>query len=147
MLDALGRTHKHNPRRLAEETRRLMEREKVSPLPVAGCVGGLIQLPVFIALYGAVRDVAVIGVRFLWVRDLSRPDIALAAAATLFTVAATASGPSAPMPNRAIILIMSGVVTAVALSKLAAGVGLYCGLSSLFGAVQGVVHRRTAPAA
>ena len=64
-----------------------------------------------------------IGGRFLWVRDLSRSDIALAAVATLFTVAATASGPSGPMANRAIILIMSGVATAVALSKLAEGVG------------------------
>jgi membrane protein insertase Oxa1/YidC/SpoIIIJ len=47
-----------------------------------------------------------------------------------------------------VVLLMSAVLTAVALSKMAAGVGLYWGLSSLIGAAQGLVvqrrHRRIA---
>src|SRR5262245_62111908 len=35
-LDALKRTFERNPRRLAEETRRVMAREGVSPLSAAG---------------------------------------------------------------------------------------------------------------
>jgi len=146
-LDALRQRYERNPKRLAEETRRLMAREGVSPISVGGCIGALVQIPVFVALYSAVRQVAAIGGRFLWVRDISRPDVVVASLAMLFTVAATASGSSGPAPNRTIILIISGVVTAVALSKMAAGVGLYWGLSSLFGAVQGfVVQRRAVPA-
>jgi YidC/Oxa1 family membrane protein insertase len=146
-LDALRRRYQRNPKRLAEETRRLMAREGVSPMSVGGCIGALVQIPVFVALYAAVREVATIGGRFLWVRDISRPDVVVASVAILFTVAATASGSSGPAPNRAIVLIISGVVTAVALSKMAAGVGLYWALSSLFGAVQGfVVQRRAVPA-
>jgi YidC/Oxa1 family membrane protein insertase len=146
-LDALRRRYQRNPKRLAEETRRLMAREGVSPISAGGCIGALVQIPVFVALYAAVREVATIGGRFLWVRDISRPDVVVASLAILFTVAATASGSSGPAPNRAIVLIISGVVPAVALSKMAAGVGLYWGLSSLFGAVQGfVVQRRAVPA-
>jgi YidC/Oxa1 family membrane protein insertase len=146
-LDALRRRYPRNPKRLAEETRRLMAREGVSPISAGGCIGALVQIPVFVALYAAVREVATIGGRFLWVRDLSRPDVVVASLAILFTVAATASGSSGPAPNRAVVLIISGVVTAVALSKMAAGVGLYWGLSSLFGAVQGfVAQRRVVPA-
>jgi YidC/Oxa1 family membrane protein insertase len=146
-LDALRRKYQRNPKRLAEETRRLMAREGVSPMSAGGCIGALVQIPVFVALYSAVRQVAAIGGRFLWVRDISRPDVVVASLAILFTVAATASGSSGPAPNRAIVLVISGVVTAVALSKMAAGVGLYWGLSSLFGAVQGfVVQRRAVPA-
>ena len=146
-LDALRRRYQRNPKRLAEETRRLMAREGVSPISAGGCIGALVQIPVFVALYAAVREVATIGGRFLWVRDISRPDVVVASLAILFTVAATASGSSGPAPNRAIVLIISGVVTAVALSKMAAGVGLYWALSSLFGAVQGfVVQRRAVPA-
>jgi YidC/Oxa1 family membrane protein insertase len=146
-LDALRRRYQRNPKRLAEETRRLMAREGVSPISVGGCIGALVQIPVFVALYAAVREVAAIGGRFLWIRDISRPDAVVASLAILCTVAATASGSSGPAPNRAIILIISGVVTAVALSKMAAGVGLYWGLSSVFGAVQGfVVQRRVVPA-
>ena len=146
-LDALRRRYQRNPKRLAEETRRLMAREGVSPISAGGCIGALVQIPVFVALYAAVREVATIGGRFLWVRDISRPDVVVASLAILFTVAATAGGSSGPAPNRAIVLIISGVVTAVALSKMAAGVGLYWALSSLFGAVQGfVVQRRAVPA-
>ena len=147
-IDALRRTHRRTPRRLADETRRVMAREGVSPLSAAGAIGALIQIPVFLALYGAVRQVASIGGRFLWVRDISRPDVVVGVLATLLTLAATASGLSGPAPNRTIILFMSAVVTAVALSKMAAGVGLYWGISSLIGAAQGwLVQRRVQPAA
>jgi YidC/Oxa1 family membrane protein insertase len=146
-LDALRRRYQRNPKRLAEGTRRLMAREGVSPISAGGCIGALIQIPVFVALYAAVRQVATIGGRFLWVRDIPRPDVAVASLAILFTVAATASGSSGPAPKRAIVLIISGVVTAMALSKMAAGVGLYWRLSSLFGAVQGFVVQRRAQAA
>jgi YidC/Oxa1 family membrane protein insertase len=147
-LDALRRKYRRDPKRLAEETRRVMAREKVSPLSAAGCIGSLAQIPVFLALYAAVRDVAAIGGRFLWVRDISRPDFLIAALATLFTVAASATGSAGPSPNRSIVLLVSGLVTAIALSKMAAGIGLYWGLSSLCGAVQGfVVQRRVGTAA
>jgi YidC/Oxa1 family membrane protein insertase len=142
-LDALRRKYQRNPRRLAEETRRVMAREGVSPVSVGGCIGAIAQIPVFVALYAAVRQVAAIGGRFLWIRDISRPDVVVAALATLCTVAATASGSTGPA-NRSIILRMSGVLAAVALSKMAAGVGLYWGLSSLFGTVQGFVIQRRA---
>jgi len=64
------------------------------------------------------------------------------AVATLLTVAATASGSSGPAPNRAVVLLISAMVAAVALSKMAAGIGLYWGLSSLLGTAQGLVVRR-----
>jgi YidC/Oxa1 family membrane protein insertase len=142
MLDALRRSHQQNPRRLAEETRRLMEREGVSPLPVAGCLGGLVQLPVFIALYAAIRDLSTIGGRFLWVRDLARPDLLVALVATALTVAASATGPTPSPANRNVLLVVTALVTALALSKMAAGVGLYWSLSSLFGVAQGWLVQR-----
>jgi YidC/Oxa1 family membrane protein insertase len=143
-IDALRRRYQSNPKRLAEETRRLMAREGVSPISAGGCIGALVQIPVFLALYSAVRQVATMGGRFV----SSRPDVFIAALATLFTVAAAASGPAGPAPSRALVLLMSAVLTAVALSKMAAGVGLYWGLSSLFGAIQGhVVQRRAETAA
>ena len=144
VLDALRRRHNGNPRRLAEESRRLLAREGVSSLPVAGCVGGLVQLPVFLALYAAVRDVSAIGGRFLWVRDLARPDLLIAGLATALTVAASAVGPPPSPTNRIVILFVAGAVTALALSKMAAGIGLYWSLSSLFGAAQGWLVQRNA---
>jgi len=138
-LDALRAKHKGNARRLAEETQRVMAREGVSPL--GGLLGSLAQIPAFVALYSAVRRVAALGGRLWWIADIAKPDRWLTIAATLFAVAATA-GATTTSSNRAPLAIMSGVVTAIALSKMAAGVGLYWGLSSLFGAAQGLVAGR-----
>jgi YidC/Oxa1 family membrane protein insertase len=147
-LDALRTAHKGNPKRLAEETNRLMTREGVSPFSLAGCVGNLAQIPAVLALYSAVRQAATIGGRFLWIRNLASPDWPLALAAMAFTVLATATAGAAPSQNRSVMLIVSAVVTIAALSKMAAGVGLYWALSSLFGAVQGwAVQRGVRPSA
>jgi len=136
-LDALRKTHKSDSKRLAEETSRLLAREGVSPFSVGGCLGALAQIPVFVALYSSVRQAAALGGRFLWIRNLAKPDWPLAIAATIFTLLATATGGVAPSQNRSLMLSISAAVTIAALSKMAAGVGLYWALSSLFGAVQG----------
>jgi membrane protein insertase Oxa1/YidC/SpoIIIJ len=78
----------------------------------------------------------------LWIRNLAKPDWPLAIAATIFTLLATATGGVAPSQNRSLMLSISAAVTIAALSKMAAGVGLYWALSSLFGAVQGWAVQR-----
>lgn len=141
-LDALRRIHKSDSRRLAEETSRLLAREGVSPFSLGGCLGTLAQIPVFVALYSSVRQAAAVGGRFLWIRSLAKPDWPLAIAATILTVLATATGAVAPSQSRSLMLTISAIVTIAALSKMAAGVGLYWALSSLFGVVQGWVVQR-----
>ena len=42
------------------------------------------------------------------------------------------------------MMLVSSLVTMVALTRISAGVALYWAMSSLFGAVQGAVVRRTA---
>ena len=142
-LDALRARHKGNARRLAEETERLMAREGISIFQMGGLLGTLAQTPVFIALYLAVRRAAMLGGRLWWIRDVSKPDAVLAVMATIFTVAASVGTP-ATSPNRNAMLIVSGIVTVLALSNMAAGIGLHVGLSSLFGAVPGLVARSRA---
>jgi YidC/Oxa1 family membrane protein insertase len=140
-LDALKAMHRNNPARLADETRQLLTQEGASPLSGLGCVGTLAQLPVLIALYSSVQRAASVGGRFLWVRDLAKPDWIVAIAATAITCLASVSG-GAPSQNRSLLLTMSAVITIAALAKMAAGVGLYWGLSSLFSAAQGWTVQR-----
>jgi len=140
-LDALKSLHRKNPTRLAEETRRLLAKEGVSPFSSLGCLGTLAQAPAFIALYASVRQAAAIGGRFLWIRDLAKPDWAVAMIATAVTCMASVwSG--APSQNRSVLLTLSAVITIAALSKMAAGVGVYWGLSSLFSVAQGWTVQR-----
>lgn len=142
-LEQLRTQHKNDSRKLADATNRLFAREGVSPFSVGGCVGSLAQVPFFVALYSAVRQAAALGGRFLWVRDLARPDWALAIVATIFTVAGAASGATTPAQSRSTLLMVSGIVTLLTLSKMAAGVGLYWALSSMFGALQSWAVQRS----
>ena len=84
---------------------------------------------------------ASVGGRFLWIRDLAKPDWIVAIVATVITCLASVSGGS-PSQNRSLLLTLSAVITIAALTKMAAGVGLYWGLSSLFSAAQGWTVQR-----
>jgi YidC/Oxa1 family membrane protein insertase len=143
-LEEVRREFKKDPGRLAEETRRIFAREGVSMIPRAGCIGALLQAPVFLALFDAVRQCAAAGGRFLWIRDISRPDIALAVLVAALTAGSMAAGPHPDIPaqQRQLLLIMPLLFTLLALWQMAAGVGLYWGISSVVGVAQGVIVRR-----
>src|SRR4051812_30888507 len=69
-LDALKARYKDQPQKIQAEMQRLVKREGISMVPM---IGTLVQAPVFIAIYSAVRQAAVVGGRFLWIKDISRP--------------------------------------------------------------------------
>jgi YidC/Oxa1 family membrane protein insertase len=144
-LDAARTRFKDDPVRLAEETRRIFAREGASMIPAAGCLGALLQMPVLLALFDAVRQSAALGGRFLWIRDISKPDVALAMLVAAVTTASMAAGPQPDMPaqQRQLMLVLPAVFTLLALWQMASGVGLYWGVSSLVGVAQGVIVRRT----
>jgi YidC/Oxa1 family membrane protein insertase len=143
-LDRIKAKYKANPQRVAEETQRVFAREKLPPVPLAGCLGTLAQAPVFVALYSSVRKAAGAGGRFFWIRNLAQPDLAVALAASAFTFLATLSGNTIGVQNQRVMIVVSTAVTMIALMKVSAGVALYWAMSSLFGAVQGAVVRRGA---
>lgn len=141
-LDRAKTRFKNDPRGLADETRRIFAEAGVPMLPVRGLLGGLLQAPVLLALFSAVRQCAAFGGRFMWIRDISKPDVALCLAVAAVTAAGMAAGPQAAPENRMVLILVPAVVTLIALWQMAAGVGLYWGVSSAVGVVQGVIVRR-----
>jgi YidC/Oxa1 family membrane protein insertase len=141
-LAALRTAHKGDARRLADETSRLLSREGISLFSFAGILGAAGQIPVFLALYSATTQAAALGGRFMWIRDLAKPDWLLAIVAALFASLTTLAGGAMPSQNRSLILAVSALVTVAVVSKVAAGVGLYWAASSLFGALQSWVIQR-----
>lgn len=139
--------HDRSDRR-AEETQKLFEKHGVSPVPLAGCLGGVLQMPVFVACYSAVRDAATQGGRFLWIANIARPDLALTAIVTAITFGTVAYS-SSSMPSqqqRQLMLVLPVAITVIALFKTSAGVALYWGVSSAFGLLQAYLVRRSSPA-
>jgi len=73
-LAALKEKYKKNPQKLNQELMKLYKEQGVNPL--GGCLPLLLQMPVFWALFQVFRStIELRGERFLWVKDLSRPDL------------------------------------------------------------------------
>ena len=111
-------------------------------VPLSGCLGSLAPVPVLIALYSAVRQAVVIGGRFLWIENISQPDVALTGIVAALSAAAAALAPQPSAQNKVIMILLPSIITMIALSKMAAGIGIYWGVSSLVGAIQSVVIKR-----
>lgn len=143
-LDAIKARHKHDPVQAAVESRKVFAREGIPMVPLAGLVGGLAPAPVLLALYAAVRQCAAAGGRFLWIADISRPDRLLVAIVGALSVAAASLAPVPEGQSRTAIALLPALVTTILLWKMAAGVGIYWGVSSAVGGVQSFATRRAA---
>ncbi|MDR3143778.1 MAG: membrane protein insertase YidC [Puniceicoccales bacterium] len=72
-LKQLRERYKGQPQKLQTETLKLFKENQVNP--AAGCLPVLIQIPIFLGLYGMLRTATDLRfAEFLWIRDLSRPD-------------------------------------------------------------------------
>jgi YidC/Oxa1 family membrane protein insertase len=141
-LDRIKSRFRDRPDRMAEETRRLFLREGVSPLPLGGCAGMLVQLPILLGLFTAVRRCAALGGRFLWIRNIAKPDFLLTAAVTSLTSATLIVGAHSSDQNRMLMAAVSAIITFIVLVTMPAGVGLYWGASGLVSLLQSALIRR-----
>jgi YidC/Oxa1 family membrane protein insertase len=144
-LDAVRARYRNDPRRLAEETRRVFSREHLSMVPLSGLLGGIVQTPVLLALFSAVRQAAAVGGRFLWVANIAKPDVLVGIIVTALAVGSLAAAPQSGGQNRTVIIWLPALFTMIALSKMAAGIGLYWGVSSAVSVVQTLIVRHHRP--
>jgi len=72
-VEAIKQKYANDQQRANTEVMELYKKHKVSPL--GGCLPLLLQMPVFISLFGALRNaVELRGAGFLWITDLTLPD-------------------------------------------------------------------------
>jgi YidC/Oxa1 family membrane protein insertase len=78
-LQQLQKQHKNDKEKLMQEQMRLYKEHGVNP--VAGCLPMLVQMPIWLALYGALSHLATDHVRFpefaqpfLWIPNLGQPE-------------------------------------------------------------------------
>jgi YidC/Oxa1 family membrane protein insertase len=79
-LDRLREKHKNNRQKMNQEVMALYKAHGVNPVPLAGCLPMLINLPVFIGLFYTLRTAAELrhAPFMLWIKDLSMPDALMA---------------------------------------------------------------------
>jgi membrane protein insertase Oxa1/YidC/SpoIIIJ len=129
----------------AWQARGLLRRQHgVSILDGRSLVATVVQLPVLVGLFSAIRKGLIDGGRFLWVRDISSPDAALAALCGAVTAMAAAASPSLAESQRTILILLPALLTTFFLSKLAAGLSIYALSQALVGLLQSILLRRRA---
>jgi YidC/Oxa1 family membrane protein insertase len=141
-LDVLKARYSKKPEKLLEEMGKLHRRHNYSPVDLPGMLGGFLQLPVFGLLYGAIRRTLAPGRAFLWIRNLSVPNLGLTL--IILTVCATTAYlmPTATEHARLMMVLVQVLLTSLFVWKLAAGLGLYWAASGLVSLIQAIWLRR-----
>ena len=141
-LDRIRERFRNKPERMRQEMQRVFQREGVSPLPLKGCLGAVAQMPILLALFAAVRGCVPAGGRFLWIRNIAKPDLVLTVAVTALTYATVAIGASSTNQNKALTIAIPAMITFFVLLRMSAGIGLYWGVSSMASLLQTTIIRR-----
>jgi YidC/Oxa1 family membrane protein insertase len=143
-LDALKAKFGGKPGRLMEEMGKVYRKHNYSPFDVPVMLGGFMQFPIFGVLYSAIRHSLKPGRAFLWIRNLSVPNLGLTFTILLMTASAAYWMPSASEHARMMFIIFQLIVTSLLVWKLAAGLGLYWAASNLVSLIQTLWLRRPA---
>jgi YidC/Oxa1 family membrane protein insertase len=85
LIDEIKKKYKDDADQRNEETIKLYREHNISPFAsFKGCLWLLVQLPIFIALYQILsRSYEISGASFLWIRDLSLPEMLFPLGVTL----------------------------------------------------------------
>jgi len=145
-LQALRDKYRDNPAVYLEKMKELHEKHGLAFVDLKGVLGSLVQLPVFLGMYQALRDVGA-GARFLWVPNLLRPDVLLAVIAGLTTALMMSVNPDMPEQLRIIMIVLPSIVAIVAALHFSSALAIYWATSNTFSALQtaalhAVVRRR-----
>jgi YidC/Oxa1 family membrane protein insertase len=141
-LERLRARYRKDPERLARETKKLYQHYRVRPVEGLSILGGLIQAPTLIGLFTAIKRGLGSGGPFLWIADISKPDLWLTLLVAALTYVANAINPNLPEQARTLMILLPTVLTLVFLWQLAAGLGLYWAASNIVTIFQVLILRR-----
>jgi YidC/Oxa1 family membrane protein insertase len=149
-MKELREKHKNNPQKLNQEMSAFYKQHKVNPM--AGCLPMVVQIPVFISLYGVLRvAVELRFAEFLWIRDLSEQEALFFLAGFPVNILPLTMGatmvlqqkltPSNMDPQQKKIMMMMPIVFLFICYSMPAGLLLYWTTSNLISIYQ-TTHTR-----
>jgi YidC/Oxa1 family membrane protein insertase len=140
-LKAIRERHANDPRAQTQATMELYRQHGLSLADGKALLGACIQMPVIYGLYQALRN-GIGSAPFLWIRNLGRPDLALAIAAALTTMVAMAVAPHMTEQMRVAMLLLPAIFCLLAALHFSSGIALYWITSNLCGTVQTLALRQ-----
>ena len=131
LKDEFGR----DPKLYAEHLQKLYAEQGLSLLDARGLLGLIAQAPILLGMYQAFRDGANAG-RFLWIRDLAKPVLALALIVGLTTALLMAANPDLPEQMRLLLIAVPAIVAVMTALKLCSALAIYFAASNCYSAAQ-----------
>jgi YidC/Oxa1 family membrane protein insertase len=124
-----------DPKMYAEQLQKLYAAQGLSFLDARGLLGLIAQTPILVGMYQVFRDSANAG-RFLWIRDLAKPDLALALIVGFTTALLMAANPDLPEQMRLLLIALPAIVAVITALKLCSALAVYFAVSNCFSAAQ-----------
>lgn len=140
-LQRLRKRHGGDPMAHARAVRRLHAQHDIPTGMKAGLLAALIQLPLGLGIYTAVREGVAKAGAFLWIPKLARPDLALTLVVTTLSIAAMLLNPVLPEQARVLLQWLPVMMTFLVVWHLSAALALYYAGSSGVGLLQMVLLR------
>lgn len=142
-LKRLRARYKKDQKKLFEETARLHQEHGVQVADGRSVFGMIVQMPIFLGLFGAIRRGLGDGGSFLWVENIGVPDLPLAVICSGVTALSSSFAPDLSASQRVPLVVLPALLTLLFLSRMAAGLSIYTLAQGVVGLGQAVlVHRR-----
>ncbi len=140
-LQLLRKKYAHDPKRLTQESTRVFKSYGVHPVDGHGIMGVLLQLPIVLGLFAAVKRAVRSGGRFLWIADIAKPDFLLTMIVAILTYVSMIISPNPLAHSKIFYLLLPALATLFFLSKAAAGIGLYWAAYNAIGVFEKIILR------
>jgi YidC/Oxa1 family membrane protein insertase len=131
LKDEFGR----DPTRYADKLQKLYAEHGLSFADARTLFGLIAQAPVLLGMYQVLRDGANAG-RFLWIKDLAKPDLGIALLVGATTAILMAANPDLPEQMRLLLIAVPAIIAVITALKLCSALAVYFAVSNCFSAVQ-----------
>ncbi len=141
-LEALAKRHADDPVAHATAMQALYREHGVGAGMGSGLLTALVQAPLGLGVYSAIRQGLAGAGSFLWIPRLARPDLLLAFVVAALSYAAIALNPAMSAQAKTLLQLLPVLVSFIVVWHAAAGLGLYWAASSSVNLLQSAMLRR-----
>jgi YidC/Oxa1 family membrane protein insertase len=125
----------HDPKAYGAKLQKLYAEHGLSMADGRSLLGLIAQAPILLGMYQVFRDSANAG-RFLWIKDLARPDLRIALLVGATSAILMAANPDLPEQLRLLLIAVPAIIAVMMALKLCSALAVYLAVSNGFSAVQ-----------
>jgi YidC/Oxa1 family membrane protein insertase len=140
-LEQLAKRHADDPMAHAAAMRTLYREHGVGTGMGGGLLTAIVQAPLGLGVYSAIRQGLTGAGAFLWIPKLARPDLWLAALVAALSYAAILLNPAMSAQTKTLLQLLPVFISFFMVWHLAAGLGLYWAASSGVNVLQSALLR------